>query len=291
MDIQPVSHPDIREIYGLSATYLQHKFLAPGIQFAHLQHPPREESGRSEDHLIFIHTDVPPATYHEMVTDGISSAGELKTGDTIIIPAGIDCTANWDQEHYYLLLALEPQVFQQQLGEFDHRNDIDLHPQFFLPDSLLYHLGVTLQREVENPGFNGQLYLDSLLTTISLHIARHYCTHKAHKIQKVGLPNSSLKRVLDYIGTHLERNLTLAELAAIAQFSPNYFAIQFKQSTGFAPHQYVLHQRIKKAKTLLVNGYEIAEVANQVGFAHQSHFTRHFKRLVGVTPKQFLAQK
>lgn len=289
--IQHTSQPDIRQFYGLSATYLQHQLLAIGIEFAHLQHPPVEESARTEHHLIFIHTAVPAGTYHEQVTESIFSAGELKTGDTIIVPAGVDCRAHWDREHCYLLLALEPQVFKQRLGDFDNLHAVDLRPQFFLTDSLLYNLGVALQREVENPGLGGQLYVDSLLTTLSVHLARHYCTYEVRKIAPAGLPTPNLNRVLDYIRVHLDRNLTLAELAAIAQFSPNYFAMQFKRSTGLAPHQYVLCQRIETAKTLLVNGHGIVEVAERVGFAHQSHFTRHFKRLVGVTPKRFLAQQ
>ncbi|MBE9166987.1 helix-turn-helix transcriptional regulator [Pleurocapsales cyanobacterium LEGE 06147] len=88
------------------------------------------------------------------------------------------------------------------------------------------------------------------------------------------------------------RNFGLSDLAAIAQISPNYFAIQFKRATGMAPHQYLIRQRIERSKELLVReNLPIAEVAYQVGFAHQSHFTRHFKRLVGVTPKQFLMQQ
>ncbi|MCC3507513.1 MULTISPECIES: helix-turn-helix transcriptional regulator [unclassified Microcoleus] len=92
--------------------------------------------------------------------------------------------------------------------------------------------------------------------------------------------------------SHLDQELALADLAAIAQISPNYFTTQFKQSIGFAPHQYVIRQRVERAKKLLVNGEEkIADIAYQVGFTHQSHLTRHFKRLVGVTPKQFLIQQ
>ncbi|MBW4645599.1 MAG: helix-turn-helix domain-containing protein [Goleter apudmare HA4340-LM2] len=63
-------------------------------------------------------------------------------------------------------------------------------------------------------------------------------------------------------------------LSAIAQFSPNYFVVQFKQSTGLVPHQYVLHQRITTAKTLLLNGHEIAEVGYRVGFAHQRYLKK-----------------
>ncbi|MDJ0597045.1 MAG: helix-turn-helix transcriptional regulator, partial [Pleurocapsa sp. MO_226.B13] len=78
------------------------------------------------------------------------------------------------------------------------------------------------------------------------------------------------------------------ELAALVQISPSYFSILFKQATGITPHQYVIQCRIERAKELLrQSDLAIADVALRLGFSHQSHLSRHFKRLVGVTPKQF----
>jgi len=100
-----------------------------------------------------------------------------------------------------------------------------------------------------------------------------------------------LKRVIEYIHANLDQNLTLAELSFIANMSPYHFARTFKQATGMAPHQYVLHTRIERAKSLLLQGkLSIAEVAMRVGFFDQSHFTRYFKRIVGVTPQTLLRQ-
>jgi AraC family transcriptional regulator len=288
---EPNNTSTIRDIYSPKATFLQHHRLAMGVEFAQVHHPPAEESGIAEHHLIFIHTDVPTGTYHEQVTNGTFSAGELKTGDTIIIPGGMHCHAQWNRENDYLLLAIEPQFFRQQLGEFGDRHTVELQPTFFAPDALLYNLGIELQREIEYPGFGETLYIDSLLNTLSIHLARHYCTHTERQAAIAGLSKSTLKDVLDYIQTHLDQNLSLAELAAIAQFNPTYFATQFKRQTGFSPHQYVVRQRIEASKVLLRKRYAIADVAHRVGFAHQSHFTRHFKRAVGMTPKQFLAQQ
>jgi AraC family transcriptional regulator len=86
----------------------------------------------------------------------------------------------------------------------------------------------------------------------------------------------------------LDRNISLAELARIVQFSPYHFAHLFKQSTNTSPHQYVIRCRIERAKQLMGMGnLSIAAIAQTVGFASQGHFTYHFKRLVGVTPKAY----
>lgn len=86
--------------------------------------------------------------------------------------------------------------------------------------------------------------------------------------------------------------MTLTELAAIAKVSPNYFATQLKKSIGITPHQYVIGQRVAKAKQLLLKGkLTLAEIAHDLGFADQSHLTRHFKKAMGVTPKKFLLKQ
>lgn len=92
-----------------------------------------------------------------------------------------------------------------------------------------------------------------------------------------------------FIHTYLDQELTLIQLASIAAMSPAYFSTQFKVSMGLAPHQYVIEQRIEKAKQLLLQGNcLIGEVALQVGFCDQSHLIRHMRRLLGITPKTLL---
>ena len=65
----------------------------------------------------------------------------------------------------------------------------------------------------------------------------------------------------------------------------------FTQQFGLPPHAYLLQARIKKARTLLRTGMPRAEVAAAVGFADQSHFARHFKKIMGVTPSQYTVAK
>jgi AraC family transcriptional regulator len=76
-------------------------------------------------------------------------------------------------------------------------------------------------------------------------------------------------------------------LANIVGFSPSHFMALFKKSMGLAPHQYVIKQRIEKAKELLIKTpTPIAQIAYQIGFADQSHLTRLIVRHTGFTPKK-----
>jgi len=81
----------------------------------------------------------------------------------------------------------------------------------------------------------------------------------------------------------------LEQISAVARISPYHFARQFKAATGLSPHQYVIIRRIERAKQLLRarTDLSLAEVATCAGFSDQSQFSHHFKRIVGVTPKQF----
>jgi AraC-like DNA-binding protein len=102
-----------------------------------------------------------------------------------------------------------------------------------------------------------------------------------------GLTHTQLQQVLDYIQTHLDRDLSLAELAETLNLSPTYFATAFKQAIGVSPHQYVIQQRVGRAKLMLKKtDLAISDMALQVGFSSQSHLNQQFKRLTGMTPKQ-----
>ena len=93
---------------------------------------------------------------------------------------------------------------------------------------------------------------------------------------------------MTFIQENLEKDFSLSELAAAVNLSPFYFSRIFKKATGHSPYQFVLRQRIQRARQLLLAGQDsIASVAIKVGFCDQSHFSAHFKRVCGVTPKHF----
>ncbi len=94
--------------------------------------------------------------------------------------------------------------------------------------------------------------------------------------------------MLEFIEQNLERKLPLEALAAVAHMSPFHFARLFKRATGRAPHRYLLHRRVERAKRLLADGsMPLVHVATSVGFQTQGHFTEVFRRYAGLTPRHY----
>jgi AraC-like DNA-binding protein len=130
------------------------------------------------------------------------------------------------------------------------------------------------------PGVDSRLYAESMATALSPHLLRRYATKQlVIRDYKGGLPKYKLREAIAYINDHLERNLSLAELAALVQMSPYYFAGLFKQSTGFAPHQYVTKCPIEKAKQLLKRReLKIIEICQLVDFQKEEASTLHINQ-------------
>jgi ribose 5-phosphate isomerase B len=106
--------------------------------------------------------------------------------------------------------------------------------------------------------------------------------------QAFGIPPRRLARVIEHIRNNLDQPLAVSVLSRLAKMSQSHFSKLFKLSTGLAPHQFVLQERINRSKELLRQGNaKIVEIALGVGFENQAHFTTVFGHLVGMTPRQF----
>jgi AraC family transcriptional regulator len=102
------------------------------------------------------------------------------------------------------------------------------------------------------------------------------------------IPWGRLRRVIEHIQQNLDKDLTLAELAAVVYMSPYHFARLFKCSTGLPPHRFVIRQRIARASAFLATReLSIAQISQMVGFATPSHFTTVFRRVTGITPRGY----
>ncbi|MBE9041840.1 helix-turn-helix transcriptional regulator, partial [Oscillatoriales cyanobacterium LEGE 11467] len=210
-------------------------------------------------------------------------------GDIVIFPANEPFpTTQIDRDVELIELFLEPAMLSQTVGE-SVAESIELVPQPKLRDPLIQQMGLALKAELEAGGSDSRLYASSMAAALSVHLLRRYSSSPTETKDYVGgLPKYKLKQAISYIHDRLDRSFTLNELAAAVQMSPHYFATLFKQSTGRTPLQYATHCRIEKAKQLLRQGeYPIVEIALQVGFTNQSHFTRVFRKYTQTTPKVY----
>ena len=99
----------------------------------------------------------------------------------------------------------------------------------------------------------------------------------------------AVTRAKRYLTERFNESVTLDELSAVAGISKFHLVRQFAKQTGLSPHAFQVHVRIERARMLLQQGFSPAEIAMLVGFADQSHLTRHFKRIWGITPGAYAA--
>lgn len=223
--------------------------------------------------------------------DGKRQYETRKEGDISIIPAGISHRCNWQSSVQFGILAIEPAFLKQVGQDWLDPDRIELIPRFMTErDALIQNIFTTLKDELKTGGIGSSLVVDSLKTVLAIHLLRNYCTLSPKSSHySDDLSRSQLRLVTDYIREHLDEDLKLVDLAALARVSPYHFLRLFKHSLGITPHQYILRNRLDLAKSLLQKGNaNIAEIAVTVGFCDRSHLTRYFKRAFGLTPKQFL---
>ncbi len=194
-----------------------------------------------------------------------------------------------EKESEYVNLLLEPEVINQLADDNGISTPIELEYRVIFPDPTILHVAQLLKSEAVNGALAGNLYVESLRNLLAIHLLRNYSGIKDKPSPEVGVIDTfKLKEIKDYIEENLAETLTIADLAALVPMSEFHFARTFKILVGEPPHRYILQRRIEQAKVLLkVTRLSAAEIAYQVGFSTPSHFTAQFRKLLGLTPKQF----
>lgn len=100
-----------------------------------------------------------------------------------------------------------------------------------------------------------------------------------------------LQRVTDYLRDHLDEQVTLDMLAAIAECSVGHLIRLFRAETGMTPHGYLTQLRLERARLLIAGGLALADASFRSGFADQSHLTRQFRKRYGITPKAYRSRQ
>lgn len=217
-------------------------------------------------------------------------SGNLNPGEVMLFPANQLVWQRWEDDAEVFVVALEEVMLNTAVQQlFEDNVVLELAPQTAVRDPILTTLGGLLQLETIAESSGGRLYVESLGSALASHLVQHYGnTAPRGGRASERLSPVQLRRVIEHINQNLHGELSLAELAAVANISPYHFAHGFKQTVGIPPHRYVVERRIEQAKQLLLETAQpIADIALEAGFSSQSHMTTVFRRVLGVTPKVY----
>jgi AraC family transcriptional regulator len=167
--------------------------------------------------------------------------------------------------------------------------EVELRSTGKLADARVVALAAAVNAE-RLAGFpSGRLFLDSVEQALAVALVEgHAVRHRSVPTFRGGLAPARLRRVVELVHARIEEEVTLSELAESAGLSTAHFSQMFRKSTGASPHQFVLRQRVERAKELLCAAEtRVLDVAVACGFKSQQHFARVFRRMCGASPTEY----
>jgi AraC family transcriptional regulator len=230
----------------------------------------------------------------EQQRNGTTFVHTFSRGQAQLLP--VETSGFWRTRRDVRLLHLQfSSHFLSQVAEESFNLDgaqVELEDRFLMEDAQVMHVGYALLAEMLDGGPNGHAYSSALAHALAIHLLRRYAGARREPERQRRVLRQEIRRVLDYIHDHLSDDITMEDLASAASLSVSHLNAVFRQTMGLAPHRYILHQRVERAKNLLLGSrLSAAEVAAEVGFYDQSHLNRHMRRLLGVTPAALQRQR
>jgi len=222
--------------------------------------------------------------------EGVGGVDYRGTDD--YIPAGDIVVMNPDEPHTgytageepmsYRMFYIDADAFRQILPDrarLPYFREIRIHHDYWARQLVFLHRML----ETSTEALEQQSYTHEILTNFV-----HACGGSRFA-ETVGREPSAVNRIKEFLRTNYQRNVSVDELAHLTQLNRAYLIRAFHRSVGLPPYQWLLQLRIEQAKKMLSAGVPIAEVAFETGFADQSHLTRRFKSITGLTPGQYAA--
>ena len=185
----------------------------------------------------------------------------------------------------------EPFEFSRlEISRYEHgmRRLSDLRTEKVAADPVIKHLSLALMKCLALFGAEpSNLFRDAIGQAFFAHVAFKYGggTVMQPRVGVLALAPWQIKRVTEWLDSNMHLPVAVADFAGLVNLSPSYFPRAFQKTFGMPPHQWVMHKRIERAKTMLrSSSLSLSEISVACGFNDQSHFTKVFVRLVRQTP-------
>ena len=195
----------------------------------------------------------------------------------------------WSGTREMLFVAIGAEQLERFMSQDPDLACLNVEPQYAVSDPHVVALVLNMRDEIQAGCPTGQLYGEALSVALTARLRTRY-SRDTTPVRRYGLALSPMqvRRVREYIQTNLASNIGLVELADQVNLSPHYFSMLFKHALGVPPHHYLLRERIHEAqRQLAVGRISISELALNLGFSDQSHFSQAFRKMTGTTPKRY----
>jgi len=218
--------------------------------------------------------------------DGVADCRFQTRGEFDVFPAGSSVTWFDQGNSQFFAVGLEHELVYRTALEMNLEPDrVAIAPRLTCRDPQIEHLLWALKAEIEEDSPLGALYADSIGVALASQLLRRWSRGRT-KPAGAKLTKAQLTRVLSYIHERIAGELTLVEIAGVANVSPSHFNVLFKRSVGTPVHRYVMRKRVERAVELLTRTQlPLCDVALRAGFANQSHLALRMRRTLGLTPK------
>ena len=235
---------------------------------------------------VCLHLQITGEQDFEWWQNGKNAIEHTRPGSLIIVPPGTQDRLRWQGSSERLILSIENDALMQlalQLGA-QHPPEIIGTWSIFSPTMQL--LISEMGREAREGWPLGALYAHLLALGLQTNLIKNHSSQQIPLPRlKGGLSLPKLKRAMEYMSVNLAKDIGLEQIADEMGTSPSHFAHEFRNSTGTTPYQYLLQQRLERAKVLLkTTRLPIQNVGALTGFNYSSNFVRTFRQRVGQSP-------
>ncbi|WP_275791157.1 AraC family transcriptional regulator [Pararhizobium gei] len=195
-------------------------------------------------------------------------------------------TADLSNPFDFMLFEISPASLERIANEAELAGVTSLAAETASKDIVLANLARALIPALERPEEASALFVDQMTTAIGAYLVQRYGGRQAQTASRTAsLSRAHEELAKSIILENLEGDVSVLDVAQACNLSRGYFIRAFRETTGVTPYQWLLGERIKRARDLLrSSNAPLAEVAIACGFADQSHFTRVFSAIVGATP-------
>jgi AraC family transcriptional regulator len=268
------------EKFGWGSLYFEHR---------------REQTLQTVEHVIHEHylmVKLNPISKAERMLDGDIQREFQRKGSTAYIPSGCPHRVRYDGALGSLhLMTLQPSLVTSVAEELNIRQN-NIAPRFANEeDSFILATSELIYAELQQGNPHGPMFAEIFARTLAAHILTRFSKARSTKEMPIGITALKVKRLDEYIEANLTHPITLSDLATQIGLSEYHFCRAFKRTTGISPYQYLLKKRIQYAcECLSQKDISIQDIAFSSGFGDPVQFSKHFKRVMGVTPTFYREQ-